>query len=100
MPSGLHRLPAIALAAALCSCVDHGDPDLHALVVSADEVRICVSVTNSGFEDLNGCYPVDPAATAVKAGDCIAARFPSAGSGLRPDMPLSRLKVLDRGCGT
>ena len=99
MSPRLRLLLTISVTAALASCADHGDPDLNAHVVSADHDQLCVSVVDNGFDDLNGCYPIDPAAPAVQAGDCIAARFPSAGSGRRPDTPLSRLKIVSGGCG-
>ena len=95
----LRWLCTIVVMAAVASCADHNDPDLNALVVSADHGQICVSIPNASYKDLNGCYPVDPEAPVVKAGDCIAARFPSGGTGPRPDAPLSRLKILDRECG-
>ena len=95
----LRWLFMISVSAALASCADHSDPDLNAHVVTADQDQLCVSVADKGFEDLNGCYPIDPAAPAVQAGDCIAARFPSAGTGPRPDTPLSRLKIVIGGCG-
>ena len=102
VPLRLRLLFTITVIAAMTSCVDHGDPDLNAVVVSADQHQhqLCVSVEDDGFEDLNGCYPIDPAAPAVHAGDCIAARFPSAGTGPRPDTPLTRLKILNGGCGS
>ena len=86
-------IAVMSVVVAAASCVDH-NPRLTALVVSADNRNICVSVTDSSYKSFDGCYPIDPKAQPVKAGDCISAWFPAPGRA-----PLSHLKILTGVCG-